>query len=238
MRQILHILITRVSGLRLALPLLLCLLTSPAARAYDFAAVNDDGITIYYYLRYNQAWVDSPGDDGTPYAGDIVIPSQVTGTYSGTTSTYEVVGVRASAFKDCTDLISVTLPEGLTSLGNYAFSGCTSLASVVIPSTVTSLGSSVFEKCSSLENVSLPEGLTSIPSYAFCQCTALSSIDIPSTVTNIGNLAFTDDTSLASVTLPEGLVTMGNSVFNSCTSLTSIVIPSTVTSMGLYAFQR
>ena len=87
-------------------------------------------------------------------------------------------------------LASITIPQGVTSIGGSAFSNCTSLASITIPQGVTSIGSSAFYYCTSLASITIPQGVTSIGSFAFSNCTSLASITIPQGVTSIGSSAF------------------------------------------------
>lgn len=98
------------------------------------------------------------------------------------------------------DITSVQLPDGLTSIGNYAFDGCESLTSIDIPAGVTDIGNSAFYGCNRLTPINIPEGVTSIGNYAFHSCTGLTSIDIPASVTGIGDYAFNYCRSLSSVT--------------------------------------
>ena len=93
------------------------------------------------------------------------------------------------------------IPQGVTSIGNYAFYGCTGLTSVTIPDSVTSIGYCAFDGCTSLTSVTIPDSVTSIEYCAFYGCTGLTSVTIPDGVTSIGNYAFYGYTSLTSVTL-------------------------------------
>jgi hypothetical protein len=95
------------------------------------------------------------------YAGRIVIPSQV--TYEG--KTYNVTSVSNSAFKDCTELISLYLPEGLKSMGSMMFSGCTSLACLNIPNSVTYIETG-FTYGSSLDKVVIGSGIQKLVQLA------------------------------------------------------------------------
>ena len=147
-----------------------------------------------------------------------------------------VTSIRNYAFKYCSSLTSVTIPEGVTSIGSSAFSNCSGLTSVTIPSSVTSMGYYAFYNCSSLTSVTIPEGVTSIGYYAFCDCSSLTSVTIPSSVTSIGGGAFSHCSSLTSVTIPEGVTSIGSYAFSWCSSLTSVTIPSSVTSIGDGAF--
>ena len=70
------------------------------------------------------------------------------------------------------EILSVSLPEGLTSMGDCAFRDCSSLTSITLPNAVTSIGQSAFDGCSSLTSITIPNSVTSIREYAFCDCSA------------------------------------------------------------------
>ena len=140
------------------------------------------------------------------------------------------------AFNGCSSLTSVVIPEGVTSIGDLAFNGCSSLTSVVIPEGVTSINDGAFYKCSSLTSIVIPEGVTYIGREAFRYCSSLTSVVIQEGVTSIGASAFCYCSSLASVVIPESVTSIGTGAFSSCSSLTSIVIPESVTSIGDWAF--
>ena len=131
-----------------------------------------------------------------------------------------------------------TIPDGVTSIGDYEFGGCSSLTSVVIPDSVTSIGSNAFENCSSLESIEIPDSVTSIGSNAFENCSSLTSIEIPDSVTSIGNYAFINCSSLTSVTIGDSVTSIGEAAFYGCSSLESIEIPDSVTSIGSYVFSE
>ena len=88
------------------------------------------------------------------------------------------------------NLVNVTIPNGVKSIGNMAFDWCKSLKSVTIPASVTSIGDSAFRRCESLKSVTIPNGVKSIGNVAFSGCTSLTSITIPASVTSIGWDAF------------------------------------------------
>ena len=116
--------------------------------------------------------------------------------------------------QEITDLV---IPEGVTSIGNYAFSGCSGLTSVDIPNSVTSIGHSAFRNCSSLTTVTIPNSVTSIGDYAFSGCSGLTSVTI----------------------IPESMtsISIGNYAFQNCSGLTSVDIGSRWrTTIGSYAF--
>ena len=84
----------------------------------------------------------------------------------------------------------LTIPNSVTSIGDYTFHGCSSLTSVTIPNSVTSIGNSAFSFCSNLTSVTIPSSVTSIGGYAFQRCSSLTSVTIPNSVTSIGYAVF------------------------------------------------
>ncbi len=116
----------------------------------------------------------------------------------------------------------VTIPDGVTSIGDEAFFGCSSLTSIIIPSGVTSIGEGAFGWCGSLTSITIPSSATSIGDSAFWYCSSLTSITIPSGVTSIGFLAFGYCSSLTSITIPSSVTSIGDSAFWYCSSLTII----------------
>ena len=93
----------------------------------------------------------------------------------------DVIG--AYAFKNCSDLTSLTLPSSVTRIGDYAFYNCSGLTSLTLPSSVTSIGEFAFRYCSGLTSLTIPSGVTSIGMSAFEYCSSLTSLTLPSSVT-------------------------------------------------------
>ena len=108
----------------------------------------------------------------------------------------------------------VTIPSGVTAIGNNAFINKGNLTSITIPSSVTSIGSYAFQRCSSLTSITIPSSVISIGVSAFIGCTSLTSITIPSSVISIGGSAFADCTSLASITIPASVTSIGGGAFD------------------------
>lgn len=127
------------------------------------------------------------------------------------------------------EIVSVTMGEGVVTVGNWAFNGCDNLTSVTFPSTLTTIFGYSFGHCKSLASIDFPQGLTTISNWAFYDCASLEQITLPDSITGIGNSAFSLCVSVSSITLPNKAMTIGNSAFSSCFSLTSIVIPDGVT---------
>ena len=130
----------------------------------------------------------------------------------------------------------VTIPDGVTSIGNEAFWGCGSLTSITLPDSVTSIDDWAFRCCSSLQSFSIPDGVTSIGNKAFEYCRDLQSVTIPDSVTSIGDSAFSGCGRLQSITIPDGVTSIGNEAFEYCSDLQSATIPDSVTSIGDSAF--
>lgn len=137
---------------------------------------------------------------------------------------------------DSTFLTRMTIPNSVTSIGDYAFDGCSKLTSVIIPGSVTSIGRSAFSSCTSLESVAIGNGVTNIGGSAFQDCKSLKSITIPDSVTSMGDYAFAYCYSLESVTIGNGITNTGNSVFAGCKALTSLKISDSVTIIGAETF--
>ena len=129
------------------------------------------------------------------------------------------------AFKNCSGLTSITIPNSVTSIGDYAFFRCSGLTSVSIGSGVISIGRSAFYGCS-ITDITIPDGVRSIGDSAFHDCRSLTSITIPDSVTSIGEYAFRSCSDLISVTAKATTPpTMGTQVFND-TNNCPIYVPS------------
>lgn len=123
-------------------------------------------------------------------------------------------------------------------LGDECFADCTNLVSVSIPNTVTIIPAGIFYRCSRLESVIIPNSITTIGYDAFYECISLSSITLPNSVTSIGSYAFYNCIKLTSIDIPRSVTAINKSTFEGCTSLESVVIPSSVTSIGFHSFYR
>lgn len=133
------------------------------------------------------------------------------------------------------DLIRVTLPTRLTSIGSSTFESCTNLILVEVPEGVTNIGKRAFYECTSLASVTLPESLTKIDDQAFYNC-RMSAVYISENVAFIGDSAFYGCRNLTAVTLPEGLTEIGSGAFSSCSSLASVDLPQNLTVISSGAF--
>ena len=146
-----------------------------------------------------------------------------------------VTAIGEDVFKDLTEVTSITMPDTVTSIGDYAFSNCKKLTSINIPNSVTSIGNYAFNNCAVLPDFQLPTSLVSIGDNAFYACKKLTSLKMPEGVKTIGNNAFYNCTSVTELTLNEGLESIGSKAFYSV-KMKSLEIPSTVKKIGSGAF--
>ena len=148
-----------------------------------------------------------------------------------------VTSIGWHAFNSCSSLSRIEVPDGVTSIGMGAFNSCSSLRSIEIPDSITSIEDSVFSGCSSLNSIKIPDSVTSIEFAAFSGCSSLSRIEIPDSVTRIGSVAFSGCSSLSRIEIPNSVTSIEYETFQFCNSLSSIEIPDSVTSIGMCAFR-
>ena len=202
--------------------------TSLSAAAYDFESAG-----IYYNITGNNTVeVTRSDENNNTYSGSVSIPETVTN--NGTE--YSVTKIGKSAFKGSI-VTSVSMPESITSIGQYAFSGCQNLETVALPESLTALGSNAFYSCKLLKTIKIPSGVTAIPSSCFYECSSLESVAIPEGVTTIGSEAF-QSCNLNALTLPESLEKIGIYAFSGNQSLKSVNIPAKVKTIESNAFHN
>jgi hypothetical protein len=147
-----------------------------------------------------------------------------------------LMSIPVEAFSWCTNIVSITIPYGVISIGSAAFNGCENLSSINIPQSVTSIGVDAFFACHSLASITIPNSVTSIGEGAFANCTSLNSIDIPNNVMVIEDSTFYNCTSITYVTIPNGVTSIGVLAFVRCSNLASITIPYSVNGIEVGAF--
>ncbi len=143
--------------------------------------------------------------------------------------------------KYCGSDENVVIPERINgklvvTIREFAFAGCTSLTSVTIPDGVSFIGNLAFSNCSNLTTAVLPEGLVHIGELAFSRCTKLRHFQLPSSVTVIGRRAFSQCPGLTTIAIPDRVTLIEQNTFAKCTGLTDIIIPNSVTSIKKDAF--
>ena len=172
--------------------------------------------------------------------------------------TYNVTSIGNDAFRNCSALTSISIPDSVTSIGTndingYVFANCSSLVSVRLPANITYISGRMFVNCISLESITIPSSVTTvyrsfcngcsaltsvtfasgivlgvIEANMFLGCSALASITIPNSVTRIGDSAFFNCSALTSITIPNSVTNIDGLAFYNCSALTSITIPNNV----------
>ena len=160
-------------------------------------------------------------------AGDVVIPDTLGG--------YSVTSIDGKAFALCDRIKSVTIPEGVISIGEGCFEHCKNLETVTIPDSVTSIGISAFLGCTSLKSVIIGGGAIGI--WAFRNCTNLKQLILRNGVTKIDGEAFEYCENLENIEIPDSVKSIGDEAFSYCTSLKSISISENIESIGDCAFR-
>lgn len=148
----------------------------------------------------------------------------------------ENMSVGQGVFKGWKSLISIEIPSNWTELTNEAFKDCSSISEIIVPDNIIRLGDSCFCGCRSLTSISLPVGLESLMSYAFQDCSSLESIRIPENAVidkSRGNYAlFKGCASLKEVSIPSSWRELGDDYFNGCSGLESFTVPDGIARVG------
>lgn len=141
----------------------------------------------------------------------------------------------SNAFENCLQLISIILPDGITSLPS--FSSCKNLEEVILPESVKRIEKYIFSG-TKLAKINLHKGIEYVGQSAFEGCTNLVNIIIESPIAEIGNGAFKNCTNLKSVILPSQIKSIPFYAFSGCSSLTNIELPNSVKTINNYAFEN
>ena len=198
------------------------------------ATATVDGVTWSYTVGSGKATVTG----ATPVEGKLAVPSSLGG--------YPVTGIGDEAFRGCSDLTSVVIPDSVKSIGARAFFQ-SRVATVAIGRGVSSIGESAFAWCPNLAQFQLD---ASNPNFALldgvlltkdrktlvsCPCLKSGEYEIPEGVTRIGGGAFFYCDNLTSVIIPESVTEIGDVAF--CTPfLNAMIIPDSVRNIGDSAF--
>ena len=142
--------------------------------------------------------------------------------------TYNVTGIGDYAFNCCPDLISIEIPNSVTSIGYAAFAGCV-FTSIDIPNSVTSIGDHAFSSCRSLISIEIPNSVTSLGNYVFYECRGLTSITIGNGVTSVGGKIFYYCTSLTDIYATCGDLERVQQLFNNDSRIKYKPLPYTIT---------
>ena len=208
--------------------------------------INLTNATIHYNFE------TEPSNKQTGSCGDNVTYSLDTETgvltISGTGKMKDYSG-EDSPFYQNSNIKSVIIENGVTSIGNLAFSSCNSLIEVSLPSSIISLGVSAFSGCENLMSISIPANVADIQSIAFAGCKKLTSIEVDSNNENYSSIngvlfdknitelvCYPAGKNDASYTVPNTVKSFAYGSFYDCENLTSVIIPNGVTSIGGASF--
>lgn len=213
----------------------LLLLASAIATSLSAAAYSFESAGIYYNITGNNTVEVTYSDrNNNTYSGSISVPETVTN--NGTE--YSVTKIGEYAFQGSA-VTSVSMPECITSIGQYACNECGSLETVVLPTNLDDFsGWRIFRNCRNLKNIAIPENVTEIPNGTFINCSSLAAITIPHGVSEIGSNAFYGCSSLTSIEIPEGVEYLYEQVFYGCTALESVKLPQNLLQIGNNCFYR
>lgn len=173
--------------------------------------------------------------------GNVIIPQTVRFD-----DEYAVKEIKDGAFYCCKGLSSISIPDGVTTIGYSAFMFCSGLSSIRIPKSVTSIESDAFSYCEGVTSIKVDRKNPVYDSREDCNAivetatntlfTGCKNTVIPKNVTKIGSCAFCGCTGLTAVTIPDGITSIEFYAFRGCNGLISIDIPQSVTSIMEYAF--
>ena len=205
---------------------------------------------LNYYLNSDKTAVVVYGD-GWPddnYSGLTTANIQSSIVYKSVT--YTVTGIGREAFRDCSSLTSVIIPNSVTSIGWGAFGNCGSLASVTLPDGVISIGDYAFADCSGLTFITIPNSVESIGEGAFGNCSNLAAINVleNNQFYSSGDgvlfdknktelIQFPKSSPITSYNIPNSVISIRDRAFYESTGLTSVTIGNSVTSIGNDAFE-
>ena len=215
---------------------------SIGAYAVDFE-FSDDIIfptpnLVFTLINNNTAYSVSRG---TASDTNVIIPS----IYND----LPVIAIADSGFQNFSEMVSIIIPNSVTSIGSLAFRYCTGLISISIPPSVTSIGNNAFSGCTSLKSIYVENNNPNFISHNGKLYNRLKTeiirvppqaikgiFTIESNVVNIASGAFSGCTGMTDITIPESVINIGSGAFSSCTGLLNITISNNITSIGNNTF--
>ena len=162
------------------------------------------------------------GDNGDNVTWTLDNEGTLTISGIGKIRDYQALGGTHSPWAWKSNIKSIFIRYGVTSIGDCAFCECSGLTSVTMPNSLTSIGFDSFFRCTGLTGVTIPNSVTSLEWGAFYGCNHLTSVTIPNSVTSIGEHAFAGCSGLTSVTIPDSVTFIGSGAYSECDSLKSI----------------
>ena len=160
--------------------------------------------------------------------GNILVPSRLGGM--------PVRNIGRYAFYESTNVVSISIPEGITNVSAAAFLGCQSLQHVELPQSIEVIGPSAFRDCRNLKSIVVPPRVKKIHPNTFLRCVNLTHVSLPRGLESVGGCAFSCCRRLPTIKLPTTLVTISDGAFIQCESLRDIEIPASVKRVGENVF--
>ncbi len=184
--------------------------------------------STFYFEMVDTETVAITGYKGPTELHSVTVPSVVYTGEDKDTTKKDVVAIAPEAFKNVSSIKSITIPEGIASIGKYAFAYCAHLETVAFPASLNTIDEGAFYQ-SGLTALTFPEacGLTELKMATFSKCNDLVEVTIPAYIKTVGKAAFFECGSLEKVTLAEGVVTVGKLGFQGCPNLKELNLPST-----------
>ena len=176
---------------------------------------------------------------------EVVIPGSIGKIYSTfrNCANLETVIIRNginkigySSFENCTNLTSVKIPNSVLEIDDHAFCGCEKLADIELPKNLREIGDDAFSSCKQLKEIVIPHKVTYIGDCAFAGCEKIESVFMPDEASYVGFDAFSQ-CPITSIIIPKGITEIPVGLFRDCLKLTTATIPDTVTSISGSAFQ-
>ena len=158
---------------------------------------------------------------------ELVIPDTIKGK--------TVVSIGDVAFKNCSDIKKITIPDSVTKIGDNAFFNCSNLTDLTISENITTIGKYAFSNCN-ITNITIPKNITVIDNGTFYYCKKLTNITLPDTLTTINTEAFYGCNSLTEINIPNSITDIAISTFENCSNLKNIILPDSITQIGTGAF--
>lgn len=149
-----------------------------------------------------------------------------------------LTSVGSLAFYRCKNITAVTIPGSVEKIGQYAFADCRGLQILNLGGGVRSIGEGAFSDCLSIVSLNLPGSLNSIGMKAFYRCETITTVTVPASVTNIGLSAFGYCKNLVSATINAQISVLPEFMFYGCEKLSSVTLPETLREVGEYCFEE
>jgi len=179
-------------------------------------------MTTYYYYKNKF--------EETSWAS--VTPANMDGYYAANIAVESTSGSTPDIDAGKSGITKITI-KGDIAIPVEVFKNCTNLKTLTISDGVTSIGANAFYNCTNLTLLTITEGVISIGNGAFQQA-GISTLTIPASVKTIGSDAFSNCPKLQTLTISDNDKTIGENAFVSCTSLNNVIFTTAVNSTKIH----